>query len=159
VIRRFSEAGVDFVVIGGTAVVLHGSSLLTEDTDVMYRHDLVNVRKLAEVLTDFDISLRGVDEDIPFKPDYRALWSGANFTLVSRFGELDLLAQASGVTSYEELQSRAVSMRIADRDVKVASIDDLITMKGAVGREKDKRAILDLEEIKKIRDAESQRET
>lgn len=152
VIQRLADGAVDFVVIGGVAVTLHGSALFTNDTDVMYWRDLENVRRLADVLADFDITLKDIDEDVPFTPDYRALWLGVNFTLLSKFGELDLLGEISGVDSYDGLKSRAVNMRIADRDVLVASIDDLIAMKTVANRIKDQRAILDLVEIKKLLD-------
>ncbi len=154
VIRSLAEGGVDFIVIGGTAVALHGSALLTFDTDIMYRRELANVHRLAAVLEDFDITLRGIDEDVPFKPDYRALWAASTFTLESKYGDFDVLTEAPGVTSYDDLLSRAVTMRIAGHDVRVASIDDLIAMKSATNRNKDQRAILDLVEIKRLLAAE-----
>ena len=33
-IERLSDAGIDFVVVGGFAGVLHGSTLVTRDLDV-----------------------------------------------------------------------------------------------------------------------------
>jgi hypothetical protein len=36
-LRRLTDAGVDFVVIGGLAATMHGASLLTADLDILSR--------------------------------------------------------------------------------------------------------------------------
>ncbi len=45
-----SAAGVDFVVVGGVALVLRGSSRLTLDLDLCYARDRDNLRRLAAAL-------------------------------------------------------------------------------------------------------------
>lgn len=37
-LRRLVEAGVDFVVVGGVAMVLHGSARNTSDLDIRLPH-------------------------------------------------------------------------------------------------------------------------
>jgi hypothetical protein len=132
------------------AVTLHGSALLTRDTDVMYDREAENVERLAVALAGLEVRLRGVPEDLPFKPDARTLRAGQNFTFDSKFGPLDLLGYADGAPSYDDLRDHAVRMEFGDREVLVASVDDLIAMKAAAGRSKDLRAIDDLEAIRQL---------
>ena len=36
IIRLFSEAGIECVIVGGLAATIHGSSRLTQDVDLVY---------------------------------------------------------------------------------------------------------------------------
>ena len=49
-IRRFHEAGIRFVVIGGVAMGTHGSRSLTDDVDLAYAVEANNVERLAAFL-------------------------------------------------------------------------------------------------------------
>ena len=46
-------AGVEFVLIGGVAAVVHGSARSTQDVDIVYRRDRDNYRRLAGALAPF----------------------------------------------------------------------------------------------------------
>jgi len=50
VIASLNEAGVDYVVIGGVAMNLHGLVRATEDLDVFIRPDAENVERLRRAL-------------------------------------------------------------------------------------------------------------
>ena len=138
------------MIIGGVAVTLHGSALLTRDIDVFYDRAAENIERLAAALATLEVRLRDVPDDLPFRPDARTLRAGQNFTFTSKYGALDLLASADGAPSYGDLRDRAVHMEFGDRHVLVASVDDLIAMKAAAGRPKDLRAIDDLEAIREL---------
>lgn len=47
VLAILTGAGVEFIVIGGVAGALHGSTLLTQDLDVVYARNPENIRRLA----------------------------------------------------------------------------------------------------------------
>ena len=64
-----SRAGVDYVVIGGVAMVMHGSARFTRDLDIVFSPDPDNLERLGRVLVELESELRGVDEDVPFTPD------------------------------------------------------------------------------------------
>jgi hypothetical protein len=51
-LQRLSDAGIEFVVVGGVAAVLHGSSLVTRDLDVCAELSSQNLRKLRDALRD-----------------------------------------------------------------------------------------------------------
>ncbi|HVE68353.1 MAG TPA: nucleotidyl transferase AbiEii/AbiGii toxin family protein [Solirubrobacteraceae bacterium] len=147
-LRRLVERGVDFVAIGGVALTAHGSARHTDDLDICYSNDPVNLDLLGAVLVELGAKLRGVDEDVPFVPDGRTLRRTGILTLDTAEGPIDLLLQPAGAPPYEDLRRRAVRMDLGGFGVLVASLDDLAAMKRAAGRPID---LVDLEEIEVIR--------
>jgi predicted nucleotidyltransferase len=150
-LRRLTERGCDFVVVGGIAAVLHGGATLTVDLDVCVATDLQNLDAVAEVLVALDARLRGIDEEVPFVPDGRALARLSLATLQTSAGPLDLLVHPDGAPPYDRLRRNAERKRLGDFSVLVASLDDLIAMKRAAGRPKDLVAVEELQAIKRLR--------
>lgn len=130
--------GVDFVVVGGMAGIAYGSNYPSFDLDVAYSRDRSNVARLVAALEEIGVRLRGGPDDLPFVLDARTIENGANFTFVTPFGDLDVLGDVAGVRTYEELREAAVKKEVSGIPVRVASIDDLISMKRAANRTKDK---------------------
>jgi predicted nucleotidyltransferase len=149
-LERLVARGVDFVVVGGIAVVLHGSARLTQDLDISYASDDTNLEQLGAVLIELGARLRGVDDDLPFVPDARTLRQTSVLCLATDLGIIDLLAQPAGAPPYDELRAQAVRLNLGDFAVLVASIEDLIAMKRTAGRNKDLADIDELEAIRRL---------
>jgi predicted nucleotidyltransferase len=147
-LQRLTEHGVDFVVIGGVAVILQASPRFTKDLDICYALQQENLDRLGEVLVEVGAKLRDIDEDLPFVPDGRALRHTQILTLVTPDGGLDLLVEPKGSPAYPALRRRADEVDIDGIGVRVASIDDLIAMKRAAGRPQD---LVDLESLELAR--------
>jgi Nucleotidyl transferase AbiEii toxin, Type IV TA system len=143
-LRSLTEAGVDFVVIGGVAVIMQASPRLTKDLDICYDPGHENLERLAAVLIKLEARLRGVDEDLPFVPDARTLRRTQILTLTTVDGGMDLLVDPDGAPSYAALRRRASWVEFEGISVRVASVDDLIAMKRAAGRPQD---LVDLEAL------------
>lgn len=141
-IRQLMEAldrhAVDFVVIGGIAGIVHGSAYPTYDFDVLYARDEGNLQRMAGALQELGVTLRGAPADLPFQPDARTLAAGCNFTFDTDFGRFDILGEAAGMRDYEEVRADAKLEKVWGVPIRVVSIDDLIRMKHAAGRPKDK---------------------
>ena len=133
--------GVDFVVIGGIAGAAHGSALATFDLDIVYARDEANLVRLAVALREIGVTLRGAPDDLPFQVDDRTLANGPNFTFETDLGSFDILGHADGMRDYESLRAESASQEIAGSTVRVASISDLIAMKRAANRPKDRMAV------------------
>jgi hypothetical protein len=129
---------VDFIVIGGIAGVVHGSAYPTYDFDVLYARDEQNLERMAAALLELGVKLRGAPPDLPFHPDARTLAAGNNFTFETEFGPLDILGDAAGMRDYETMRADARKEKVWGISIRVASLDDLIRMKRAAGRPKDK---------------------
>ncbi|HZA61165.1 MAG TPA: hypothetical protein VE754_05705 [Actinomycetota bacterium] len=148
-IRTLVEHEVRFVLIGGLAGRLHGSTTVTNDVDACYERSTPNLERLAGALRGLDARLRGAPEDVPFQLDAPSLAAGDRFTFETDAGGLDCLASPAGVAGFEELERAAVVMDLDGITVPVASIDDLIRMKRAAGRPKD---LIELEVLGALRD-------
>lgn len=71
-------------------------------------------------------------------------------TFDTDFGALDILATPSGTSGFEDLAANAVEVELGGGlVVPVASLDDLIRMKRAAGRPKDR---VELEILGALRD-------
>lgn len=151
ILERLVSRGVDFVVIGGIAAVLHGSPRATFDLDVCFATDESNLEALGEVLVGLDARLKGVAENVPFVPDAPTLRRVEVLTLDTAAGELDVLAKPSGVSRYEALRRRADRFDLGGFSVLVASLEDLIAMKQAANRPKDRADVEELETIRRLR--------
>lgn len=143
-----SAAGVDFVVVGGVALVLRGSSRVTVDLDLCYSRHRDNLRRLAAALAPFHPRLRGAPPDLPFLWDERTLASGLNFTLTTDLGDVDILGEIAGVGDYAQVAKGSSDLRVGDSVILVMDLDTLERAKRAAGRAKD---LLDLAEIAEIR--------
>jgi hypothetical protein len=139
-LRRLAEADVAFVVVGGLAAQAHGSPSATFDLDVVPNWEPGNLRALATVLHDIAAVREGLAPDTPAMPplDARTLLAGAVFTLNSRFGRFDLLAAPDPGLDFGALHANAIPVQVAGCRVLVAGLDDLISMKRAAGRPKDR---------------------
>lgn len=151
ILERLVARGVDFVVIGGIAGVLHGASRATFDLDVCFATDAANLEALGEVLVGLDARLKGVAEKVPFTADAETLRRVEVLTLDTAAGELDVLARPSGAPRYDVLRRRADRYDLGGFSVLVASLDDLIAMKQAGGRPKDRADMDELETIRRLR--------
>lgn len=151
-LRALVTRGVDFVVIGGIAAVLHGSPRITQDLDVTFATDAANLEALGQALVGLGAQLRGVHEDVPFTPDAATLRRVMVLTLDTPSGALDVLAAPSGAPPYPKLRERADRFDVGGFFVLVASLDDLVGMKRAAGRPKDLADIAELEAIRRLRD-------
>ena len=138
-------AGIDFVVVGGVAVVVQASPRFTRDLDICYATDAANLERLGVLLVALDAKLRGVDEDVPFVPDVRTLRRTQMLTLATREGDLDLLVDPAGSPGYAALRRRADVIEVAGASIRIASLEDLIEMKRAAGRPQDEVDIESLE--------------
>lgn len=149
-IRVLQEHGVRFVLIGGQAARVRGSSSLTQDLDICYDRAPDNLERLAAALNAMHARLRGVAEDVPFVLDARTLRNGDSFTFATDHGAIDILATPSGTTGYADLKAGADPLDLGGFVVDVVALDDLIRMKRAAGRPKDR---IEVEVLIALRDA------
>lgn len=137
------------MLIGGLAAALHGSPTVTVDIDICYEREPANLGRLAAALSEVHARLRGAPDELPFRLDARSLANGDHFTFETDDGPVDVLATPSGTQGYAELAANAEQMDAFDQTFLVAALDDLIRMKRAAGRPKDR---VELEILGALRD-------
>jgi predicted nucleotidyltransferase len=140
VLSRLVSAGVQFVVIGGLAARAHGSPSGTQDLDICFARDRDNLHRIADVLRDILAVRRGLPSDAPPMPplDVRTLRATSLLTLDTRFGPFDLLANPDPGFDFESLLRGSLEAEVLGVRVRFAGLDDLIAMKRAAGRPKDR---------------------
>lgn len=144
---------VEFILIGGLAAVLHGAPIATYDIDICYARSAKNLDRLAGALRELQPTLRGAPPDLPFRLDAESLALGSNFTFSTVLGPLDLLGYVEPLGTYENLLIHADLMDLNKHQIRVISLDDLLTIKRYIGRPKDRAALDQLEAIRRLRDS------
>ena len=138
ILKTLLDGHVRFVLIGGLASQVHGSPSLTGDVDICFALDGENLHRLSAALASMAAIRRGFEGGIHAPIDHRALRAGDVFTLSTRFGDLDLLAHPDPHLDFETLMGRSIAAEIFGMEVRVASLEDLMAMKRAAGRPKDR---------------------
>jgi predicted nucleotidyltransferase len=151
-LRRLADAQVEFVIIGGLAVISHGHARATVDLDICYARTPENIERLVRALAPLTPRLRGAPPDLPFFWDVQTLRNGLNFTLVTTEGEIDVLGEVTGLGGYGEISLRADVLELYGAKVRLLSLADLIRSKAAAGRAKD---LIDLEALRAIEKAQT----
>lgn len=146
-----TDAGVEYVVVGGVAATVHGSTRLTQDIDVVYGRSDENLARLEEALAPFHPYPRGAPPGLPFEWSRETLKRGLNFTLTTDVGAIDLLGEVVGGGGYGELVHRSEPVDLFGHEVLCLGLDALIAVKRAAGRPKDLEAIAELEAIREER--------
>jgi hypothetical protein len=138
--------GVDYVAIGGIAANAHGSRRLTLDVDVVPAPEVPNYERLVGALDELGVPATAVDSAFrELDPrDSFDLARAKVLKLATSAGDLDVLNGAPGAPPYEDLRERAIEVEVRGTPVRIASLDDLIAMKRASGRDKDLRDIAEL---------------
>jgi hypothetical protein len=143
-LRRLVEAGVEFIVVGGAAAQLHGSTIGTLDLDIVHRRDPENVRKLLRVLLELDAHHRHDLQNRRLRPTTEQLMGRGQVTLATTLGPLDPLCELGEGQGYEELLPHVESMRDDDLEIRVLDVPTLIDVKSKVGRPKDRVVVAEL---------------
>lgn len=158
ILRVLVEHDVRFVVIGGIAAALHGSTTLTADLDILYDRSGDNIERLARALAALGAVRRDLPAGVRAPLDARTVRNGTNFLLTTREGDLDCIGETpSGRFTHAQVAPTAERMRIGtDLEINVASLDELIRMKRAAGRTKDR---IELETLSALRGERELRET
>jgi predicted nucleotidyltransferase len=150
-LQVLTQAGVEYIVVGGAAATAHGSARLTLDLDIVYRRTPENIDRVAASLSGHSPYLRGAPAGLPFIWDAPTIASGLNFTLITDLGELDVLGEIIGGT-FESLLTDTIVLTMFGIDCRCLTLERLIAVKHATGRPKDLEALAELEALLEERD-------
>lgn len=128
--------GVDYVVVGGLAVQVHGHVRMTNDLDLIPSPARANLARLAAALNQLEARVlnpgaEGVVIDSKMLPR-ATLWQFATSA-----GDVDVLHEAPGAASFADMRARALEVSLGDLRIPFAAREDLIRMKRAAGRPVD----------------------
>ncbi len=141
------RSGVRFVIVGGLAATVHGSSRLTQDIDIVYDRSEDNLEHLVAALQPHRPYLRGAPPDLPFDWSAATLGHGLNFTLTTALGDIDLLGEITGGGGYDDLLPHSIEVMLFGFACRCLDLPWLIKTKRAAGRPRDLEVIAELEAI------------
>ena len=153
-LRAFSENHINYLIVGGVAVNLHGYPRFTNDLDILLTLDQENLKKMAELMDrmGYQQRLPVSIQELSDEQKARAFIEEKGLTAYSfihdkypQFNVDVLVAESIDFGKFSEHTMRAEVWGI---DVPVVSIDDLIAMKKNSDREKDIQDIVALLELK-----------
>ncbi len=145
------QEGVEFVVLGGFAAIIHGSPLPTEDIDIIPSREDANLERLARALKRLGARIRTSGEPVETNLDAGFIRNMPHMlNLATPFGDMDLVFTPAGdLKGYEQWLERSRPAQLRDGlIVAVASLDDIIASKVAANRLKDQRSLPYLESLR-----------
>lgn len=141
-----TEASVEFVVVGGTAALVHGAATPTDDLDIAAPMTESNLAKLMG-------ALKPHRPCHATRPDLGEVWqSPAELTrfrlllLDTQLGRLDVLARVEPLGGFDDLE--CIDVDYAGSSLRVLSLDALIQVKAYLRRPKDKIVEAELRAIR-----------
>jgi hypothetical protein len=145
--RVLDEAGVQFILIGGMAAILHGDVGVTVDLDIVPERSTPNLQRLASALSGVDARVRAVGAPDGVRFDCSAaffanLGPDAVVNLTTDAGDIDVTFVPSGTRGFADLERNAIGVEaVAGLTILVASLEDIIRSKEAANRDKDRQAL------------------
>lgn len=142
--------GVEHVVVGGVAVVVHGASLMTKDLDILYRLGPENVARLIAAFEEVGAVAWGDSRRLPFTAahlDNRGHHLAQ--TTVGRIDALGSLGRNADIL-YEDVIADAIEAEAFGVRFACISLPRLIAVKRELARPRDLVAVQELEAIAKL---------
>jgi predicted nucleotidyltransferase len=157
ILRAMTDSGVQFVLVGGFAVQLHGFVRATIDLDLVLAMDDNNLSRFIAVAKQhglapvIPVSIDSLKDAAQIERWHQDKGMLAFSLRESQTGGsvIDVLVRPE--VSFQTLQTDAVTVRLFERDVKIASIENLLLMKRSANRPKDR---IDIEALEKIQRGE-----
>lgn len=140
ILEDLNQAGVRYVLIGGIALIRHGVVRATRDVDAVFDPAHENVERIEALALRWEAT----------RPDGSPIPEGSispqrSIHLRVPSGDLDLVSEKVAGLSFDALLSRAEVRKVDGVLAPICSLADLVTMKRAVGRERDLADLADLE--------------
>jgi hypothetical protein len=140
VLEAFDKQGVDYILIGGVAVILYGLQRLTQDIDIFIRMDIKNIEQLRKALylvfKDPSIEEITLNELNKYPVIRYGTSNGFFIDIISRLGE---------VANYEDLEYEVIDCQSIK--IRVATPESLYKLKKDTIRHKDKVDAIFLKEL------------
>ncbi len=130
------------------AALIHGSSYMTFDLDVLAPFTLCNWERILGALRPFEPRFHNHPSRIPLQGEPEKLTAFRMVLLDTTLGRLDILREIPGGTYDDLLPASEVAEDVYGGPMRVLGLDALIASKAALMREKDKPVVVELRAIR-----------
>ena len=135
----------EFVLCGGLAAFLQGSSILTTDVDVVCDMSSENIRRLFGAVKDLHPYHRMTPGRIPVTLEQLTIQPFQNIYLTTDWGQLDCLGNVKGIGGYGECLKLSEPIEMAGFTTMTLTLEGILIAKRAMGRPRDLQAVFELE--------------
>lgn len=118
-IEKLAKADVKFILVGGLAATVHGSSIVTQDVDICVQLGLENLKRIKNALADHSPKHRMHPKRLPFDDSLETLRTFKNLYLETELGQLDCLGEVLGLGKYEEILPQSQKIQLKDFSVSI----------------------------------------
>lgn len=146
-LARLIRADVEFVLVGGLAAAIHGSSLNTRDVDICCRFSEANLLRIQTGLADLH-PVHRMRPDLPLDLTPKQCKDLKNLYIKTDLGIIDCLGEVLGVGEFDTVLSHSIQIDLPIGPLRILNIDTLIKAKEAMSRPHDLITIQHLEAIK-----------
>jgi len=151
-LERLVHGGVDFVIVGGFAGVVHGCTYVTQDVDICCDFCAANLLALQAALCDVHPVHRMTPERKELELTEENCGQLKNLYLDTDIGQLDCVSFIDGVGDYSQVRQASEVVEVQDMQIRTLGLDALIKAKKAMNRPRDREAVVQLEAIKKLKE-------
>jgi len=144
-LKRLNEFGVEYILVGGMAANIHGSTITTLDCDIVVSLGIDNLSKLAQALSVYSPTFRHKKPPQAFDEEMAVRDGWKNIYLDTSAGILDCLGDIKGLGDFEVCNGRSLEVDLGGFSIRVLTREALIEAKKAMGRPKDLLTVAQLE--------------
>jgi hypothetical protein len=158
-LEALSSERVDFVLVGGLAATIRGTTRVTRDIDIAYSTEGRNLERLCAVINRYEPRRIVLGEPssgiLTLTP--AILKRDGVLQLSTSLGEVDLLNRIEGFKSYGAIKKLAEPYVLPGKEIHVAvlSVEGLLKAKRAMKRPKDQHDIVELEALFELQTMEN----
>ena len=150
-LRRVSEAGIDFVVVGGFAGIVHGCTYVTQDIDICCVFAPDSLLALRKALADLHPVHRMTPGRKPLELTSESAAQFSNLYLDTDLGRLDCLSTIEGLGDYDQVKKASEPIEVEGLRLNVLTLDALIQTKQALNRPRDREMLRQLQALRALR--------
>ena len=158
ILKRLQDGGLEFVLVGGMAAIVHGSGLVTRDVDIAAVLDDEGIRKIVDALKGLNPRWSQRPDKLIPVDDPEKFKGFRNLYITTDWGTLDVLGEVAGVGTFDDVKKHSAEIDVGGLRCRVLNIETLIASKLAVGREKDRLWVDHLRAIQRTRAARGERQ-
>ena len=140
VLAALSAAKVEYVIVGGVAVIAHGYLRMTRALDIFIRPTLQNAQAAFDALSELNVTIPGTGRRLTLLCDEENLRFPAE-------GQYVDILNSIGDMPFQQVWSGRVEATIDGVEIPFICKADLIENKKATGRNRD---LIDVEELEHI---------
>ncbi len=142
--RLLLERGVEFILVGGVAAIVHGAPTNTQDYDLVHARSASNIERILSVIAELGGYFRTDLSGRRLVPTREHFAGHGQILLTTALGPIDFLCELHDGRGFDGLLSHTVTMDVDGHELRVLDLPTLIEVKAAAGRPKDKLVVIEL---------------